>query len=240
MKNSEIESEFPDCITCDIKNHSVLQKATPETINKINSMKRFYGFQKGEYLFHTGDRASGFFFIRTGSVRNFKVSTSGKEQTFQILGPGDWVGFRDSMSGEIFNHSAICLEETSACFISRELADLLIQDDAKFQTEVFVQMAKEWRASEEQCVSLGTKQVHSKLAELLITLKTAAGDGNEIELKMTRDVLASIIGTTTETLVRALTDFKNRNIIQVEKNKLIFQDMKTLHTMSEMEQTPHL
>jgi CRP/FNR family transcriptional regulator len=96
-------------------------------------------------------------------------------------------------------------------------------------------MAKEWRESESQVVSLGTKQVHSKLAELLITLKDAAGGSDEIEIKMTREVLASIIGTTTETLVRALTDFKNRNIVHVEKHKVTFQDMAALYSLSEME-----
>lgn len=226
--------EHPNCQTCNIRTHGVLLNASPETMLKINEGKHFGKFSRGSHIFRAGDEAIGFYFIRSGLVRNYK-SNGGREQTFNVRGPSDWVGFRDTLIGDVYYHSSICLEDVEACFILRDIAEVLLREDPNFQTEVFRQMAKEWRESETQVVSLGTKQVHSKLAELLITLKIAAGDANEIELKMTREVLASIIGTTTETLVRALSDFKNRDIVHVEKNRVEFLDMKSLYSLSEMD-----
>ncbi|MCZ8237966.1 MAG: Crp/Fnr family transcriptional regulator [Leptospiraceae bacterium] len=234
MNGTDLDSENPNCETCNIRTKSILQNATPETIEKINNGKHFNKHSRGNHIFKSGDLASGFYFIKSGFVRNYR-STGGKEQTFNIRGPGDWIGFRDAISSDSFFHSCICLEDVETCFITKELTEILMKEDEKFQSEVLRQMAKEWRESESQVVSLGTKQVHSKLAELLITLKDAAGGSDEIEIKMTREVLASIIGTTTETLVRALTDFKNRNIVHVEKHKVTFQDMAALYSLSEME-----
>jgi CRP/FNR family transcriptional regulator len=235
MTSSKTQPKNPSCDICNIRNHSILNNATVETLHKINEEKRYGRYVKADFLFQAGEKANGFYFIRKGIVRVFKHSTTGKEQTFHIRGPGDWVGFRDSLAGDNYFHSSECLEDVEACFITKELTELLIRDDANFQAEVFRQMAKEWRESENQVVSLGTKQVHSKLAELLITLKKAAGDSNEVELKMTREILASIIGTKTETLVRALTDFKNRDIVQVDKSKIIINDLNALYSLSELE-----
>lgn len=234
MNGSDSISEDPNCETCNIRTKSILQNATPATIEKVNNGKHFDKHIRGSHIFKSGDHAAGFYFIKSGLVRNYR-SNGGKEQTFNIRGPGDWIGFRDAISGDSYFHSSICLEDVETCFITKELTQILMREDENFQSEVFRQMAKEWRESESQVVSLGTKQVHSKLAELLITLKNAAGETDEIEIKMTREVLASIIGTTTETLVRALTDFKNRDIVHVEKNKVSFHDMPALYSLSEMD-----
>jgi CRP/FNR family transcriptional regulator len=225
-------SAVPNCNLCDTKNHSILSQAARETMQKINSGKKYGTYHKGDFLFESGEPALGFFFIRSGLIRNYRQIAS-KEQTFGLKGPGDWVGFRDMILGENYHHSAVCVEEAEACFIQKELAELLIKEDANFQTDVFKQMAKEWIESENQVVSLGTKQVHSKLAELLITLRNASGNLDELELKVTREILASIIGTKTETLVRALTDLKNREIVHVDKNKITIQNLNALYHLAE-------
>ncbi|MCC5815765.1 MAG: Crp/Fnr family transcriptional regulator [Leptospira sp.] len=232
IKESKMES--PDCGLCPTRNHSILQSANSETLEKINNGKNFGIYAKNSLIFKTGDPATGFYFLKKGLVRSFKQS-AGKEQTFHIRGPGDWIGFRDALAGDVYFHSTECLEDVEACFIDKILAQHLIHDDVNFQTEVFRQMAKEWRESETQVVSLGTKQVHSKLAELLLTLKKGSGGSSELELKITREVLASIIGTKTETLVRALTDFKNRDIVRVDKNRIIINNTDALLTLSEIE-----
>lgn len=237
MKNKGTEFQVkqenvPNCNFCGIKHHGVLQTAEPETLEKINQGKNFHIYPKNSLIFSTGEKATGFYFIRKGLVRSFKLS-SNKEQTFNLKGPGDWIGFRDALAGDSYFHSAECMEDVEACFVSRTLAEVLIQEDVNFQTEVFRQMAKEWRESEQQIVSLGTKQVHGKLAELLLTLKKGSGDSPELELKITREILATIIGTKTETLVRAIADLKNRDIIQVEKNRIIIKDTQALEFLSE-------
>jgi CRP-like cAMP-binding protein len=225
---------IPDCFDCDYRNHNVLLCATHETITRINEEKGYQAFKKGEYLFHAGDSSSGFFFIKNGLVRTFTHLTSGKEQTFALKTSGDWVGFRDCISDSAFNHDAIAIEDTQACFITRDLVETLVQSDSNFQKEVFRQMAKEWRESEEQIVSLGTKQVHEKLAEILIVLDNAQGSRNQVELKITRDVLATFIGTKTETLVRALSDLKARDFISVDKNRIDILNREALYSLSKI------
>ncbi len=228
------ENQIPDCFDCDYRNHNVLICAAHETIDRINREKGYQEFKKGEYLYRSGDPSTGFFFIKTGSVRTFTHLPSGKEQTFSLRTAGDWIGFRDCISDNAFNHDSIAVEDTQACFITHDLIENLVQSDPSFQKEVFRQMAKEWRESEEQVLSLGTKQVHEKLAEILIVLDNAQGARNQVELKITRDVLASFIGTKTETLVRALSDLKARDFISVEKNRIDILNREALYSLSKI------
>lgn len=224
----------PDCFLCDYKNHNVLHCAAHETIERINAGKDFTIFPRGKQLVTAGVKAEGFFFIKSGLVRSYVQLASGKEQTLRLSGPGDWVGFRDCISDSISHHNVVAVEDTHACYITGALIDALVKDDSNFQKEVFRQMAKEWREMEEHVVSLGTKQVHEKLAEILIVLDNAQGRKNHVELKVTRDVLATFIGTKTETLVRALSDLKAREFISVDKNHIDILNREALYSLSKI------
>ncbi|MCU0823605.1 MAG: Crp/Fnr family transcriptional regulator [Leptospira sp.] len=224
----------PDCFVCDYKNHNVLHCAAHETIERINDSKDFAIFPRGKILFHSGNEAKGFFFIKSGLVRSFVQLSNGKEQTLRLNGPGDWIGFRDCISESVYHHSAVSVEDTHVCYLTGDLIAELVKDDINFQKEVFRQMGKEWRETEEHVVSLGTKQVHEKLAEILIVLDNAQGRRNHVELKVTRDVLATYIGTKTETLVRALSDLKARDFIAVEKNKIEIRNREALVSLSKI------
>ncbi len=226
--------ENPDCFSCDFKNHEVLHCANAETIEAINSTKAFQTFPKGSYLYRAGEEAPGFFFIKQGLVRSYREGSHGKQQTFHLRKSGDWIGFRESISGNPYFHHALAVENTEACFVEKAIIESLIQNDTQFQKDVFRQIAKEWKVSEEQIVSLGTKQVHEKLAEIILVLDDAQGSRNEIDLKVTRDVLASFIGTQTETLVRALSDLKARQFISVEKNRISILNREALCSLSHL------
>ncbi len=222
------------CANCLSKEHGVFKCVGEATLDEVSSDKSFLQFKKKDIIFKESEKMSGFYCIQSGLVRTFKTSGSGKEQTFQIAGKGKWLGFRDIISGEESNHSSVCLEDVEVCFIPKETITKLIKSDEKFQIEVMKYLAEEWKEMENHVHSMGTKQIHSRLAELLITFHGASGsDDTELNINVTREVMATCIGTTTETLIRALADFKDRNWIKIEKNKIELLNLKALYNLSE-------
>lgn len=222
------------CASCLSKEHGVFKCASSTGLDKISAEKSFINFKKKDIIFKEHERMNGFYCIQSGLVRTYKTSISGKEQTFQIAGRGKWLGFRDLITGEESNHSSVCLEDVEVCFIPKETITDLIKSDADFQIEVMKYLADEWKEMENHVHSMGTKQIHSRLAELLITFHGASGaTDNEVNINVTREVMATCIGTTTETLIRALADFKDRNWIRVEKNKIELINLKALYNISE-------
>ncbi len=222
------------CASCLSREHGVFKCVGSGTLDEISVDKSFFHYKKKDIIFKENERITGFYCIKSGLVRTYKTSGSGKEQTFQIASRGKWLGFRDIISGEESNHSSICLEDVEVCFIPKDTITKLIKSDEKFQIEVMKYLAEEWKEMENHVHSMGTKQIHSRLAELLITFHGAAGNSDpELNINVTREVMATCIGTTTETLIRALADFKDRNWIKIEKNKIELLNLKALYSLSE-------
>lgn len=190
-------------------------------------------FKKKDIIFHENEKVKGFYCIKNGLARIYKTTSNGKEKTFQIASRGKWLGFRDIISGGEYNHTAICLEDSEVCYISEETVTRLIKADYQFQIEIIRYLAEEWKGIENHVHSMGTKQVHSRLAELLILFHVASGNDEEVSINVTREVMASCIGTTKETIIRSLTDFKDRNWIRIEKNKIEIINKKALYTLAE-------
>ncbi len=184
---------------------------------------------KNTILFSEGDPATGFYIVEKGSLRSYRSSGIGKQQTFQIYTPGAWLGLRDTVSGETYLHHAIALEDSVVLFVEEAELNRLLICDSEFQKTIFRQVVKDSIEAENKIYSLGTRQVHAKLAEFLLqSRKFQTGD---VDLPFTREVMASIIGVTTETLVRALTDLKNRGWIDIDKRKAFIKDELALRKL---------
>lgn len=229
-----MEERTPTCGTCNHFGSTLFRCLEKTEINRLNNAKSFSSFKKGAFLFKYGEKADKFYCIQSGLVRSYRTSSSGREQTFLIHGVGDWVGCRDLLVSESYNHFAICMNEVEACLVDKDTL-FSILENSKFKLELLRQMAKSWKDSENQIFSLGTKQIHSKLAEFLIHINHTHGNSNEVTLSITREIIASIIGTTTESVIRALSDFKARDWIDIDKNRIIFKNLKALSSISEIE-----
>lgn len=230
-----MEKTAPVCGTCSNFDSTLFRCLGAQELSVINEQKKFSFFKKGTFLFKYGEKASKFYCIQSGLVRTYRTSSSGREQTFLIHGSGDWIGCRDILISETYNHSAICMNDVEACIIDKNILNQILEN-SNFKLELLKEMAKSWKDSENQIFSLGTKQIHSKLAEFLISINQNNGNQNEITLTITREIIASIIGTTTESVIRALSDFKARDWIDIDKNKIIFKNIKALSSISEIEE----
>lgn len=230
---SNLSSNHLKCLNCKSRQYSVFNNVDSETLNSLSKSKVLYTYSKKEVIFNKDDKVDGFYCIKDGLVRTLRNSKIGREQTFDLANAGKWVGFRDMITNESFTNTAISLEETEVCFISKESYENLLKDSYSFQREMTIYLANEWKKSEDKVYSLGLKQTHERLAELLLTFSSFSEKEDQIELKLTREVMASCIGTNTETLIRALSDFKDRNWIGIEKNKILILDKKSLTELSE-------
>ncbi|TGL58393.1 Crp/Fnr family transcriptional regulator [Leptospira sarikeiensis] len=182
---------------------------------------------KNEILFSQGEQANGFYIVESGSIRSYRSSGSGEKQhTFKIYHPGTWVGIRDAAIGGKFLHHAIALVESTVLFVEEEELRRLLHSDLEFQNSVFRRVTTEAVESENKIYSLGTRQVHAKLSEFLLQIFKSQGEDEE--LPFTREIMASMIGVTTETLVRALADFKSRGWVEIDKRKISIKNEEAL------------
>jgi len=209
------------CTTCTSRDSGVFCSLHEQALNKLDEEKNINIYKKGQNLFIEGNPPFGLFCIHNGKVKITKTGRSGKETIIRIASNGDLLGHRSLFSSCPYTASATITEEATICFISKKTILKLIEENPTFSLEILKRIGIQMGAAEERIASLSQKSIRERFAELLLTLKASYGkemDDGEIQInaKLTREEMASIIGAAPENLIRLVTEFKNNSLIRQE------------------------
>ncbi|MDH5597950.1 MAG: Crp/Fnr family transcriptional regulator [Cyclobacteriaceae bacterium] len=213
-----------DCAFCSTRSNSLFSSLDEESLQKLSCNKSCITYKKGQILFYEGTRPMGIFCINSGKIKIFKLSSHGKEQIMHIAKPGDFLGYRAILSEEFYSASSTVIEDAAVCFIPKEdFLDLLKTNPSFFQ-KVVKSVCHELGVMREKIADLAQKSVRERLAGSLLMLKETYGvDGDDstlIDLTLSREDLANIVGTATETVIRLLSEFKKEGLISLEGKKI--------------------
>jgi CRP/FNR family transcriptional regulator, polysaccharide utilization system transcription regulator len=192
-----------DCANCKKRFTSVFCKVENDTMEQINEEKICTPYKKGQIIFHEGSRPLGIYCVNRGKIKLVKLGEDGKEQILRLIKPGDLMGYRALLSGDKYSASAVVLEEAGICFIPKELFMGVLQKDGVLSMEIMKLLSDDLRKAEVSITHFAQKPVRERLAEALLFIKETYGfeaDGKTIDLKISREDLANLVGTATETL----------------------------------------
>lgn len=219
-----------NCHECEVACKGEFIKQLNGDLDKISSSLRSFQMRKNQILMSVGQPLGGWYCLKRGRIRMYRVSRNGKEQTYRIINPGEWVGYREMLEASESMFNVVTLQESEVCFIPKSLWPG-IMGNSDFVLALISSLSSELRKSEDVVFALGTKKLHSRLAELLLNL--SEDEGKET-LSLTREVMSTMLGSTTESIVRALTDFKDRKWIEVEKNRIKLSNISALREMAQL------
>lgn len=197
----------------------------------INTQKVCTPYKKGEYIFKEGTRPYGVFCVNIGKIKLSKLGDDGKEQIIRLVKLGDPLGYRALLSGDLYNSSAIALEDSGVCFIPKELFLGILQKDSSLSLEMMKLLSDDLRKAELQITHLAQKPVRERVAEALLFIKETYGlekDDQTIAVQITREDLANIVGTATETAIRLLSEMNRDKIINLEGKRIKILNMQKL------------
>jgi CRP/FNR family transcriptional regulator, polysaccharide utilization system transcription regulator len=211
------------CQVCEARLTSVLGKAKKEYIEEINIQKICNVYKKGQTIFHEGAHPFGVYCVNAGKVKLSHLGDDGKEQIIRLLKGGDITGYRALLSGDRYAASAIALEDTHICFIPKELFINILKNDAGLAFEVMKLLSDELHRAELQLTHLAQKPVRERLAETLLFIKETYGyesDGETLNIRFSREEIANLVGTATESTIRLLSEFKRDGIVELDGKKI--------------------
>jgi CRP/FNR family transcriptional regulator len=125
----------------------------------------------------------------------------------------------------------VALEDSGVCFIPKELFMGILKKDGVLSMEIMKLLSDDLRKAELSITHLAQKSVRERLAEALLFIKETYGfeeDNQTINLKLSREELANLIGTATETVIRLLSEFKADKVISLEGKKIKILDLPEL------------
>jgi len=161
-------------------------------------------FQKGETIFSEEDEGTGFYVIISGRVKIFKLSAEGKEQILHIFGPGEPIGEVAVFAGKRFPAYAQALEETRAFFFPRTAFVDLIKKEPSLALNMLAVLSHRLRRFSALIENLSLKEVPGRLAAYLLFLSEGKKEKEDLTLDISKNQLASLLGTIPETLSRIL------------------------------------
>lgn len=228
------------CEDCDGQDKSIFCKLSHADLTNISDQKIMNTYKKGQTLFHEGNPPFGLFCINQGKIKLTKMSSDGKDSIVRIVAAGDVLGHRSLFSNGPCRATATALEDCSVCFIDKKYIQELLVNKPQVALEVIAHLSKEMGAVEERISQFYTKNVRERLAYLLLEFKDKFGieedDMIRLDIKLTREEMASVVGVATETLIRFMSEFKEEGAI-LQKGKTIFiNDLSILQDLGNIQE----
>ncbi|HOD10301.1 MAG TPA: Crp/Fnr family transcriptional regulator [Flavobacterium sp.] len=211
------------CEQCIVRQFSSLKALNKEELLKMANCKTSYTIKKGEPIFEEGETLKGVFCVKDGVGKLSKLSSNGKDQIVKLVKLGELLGQRSMISEEAANLSAIALNDMEVCFIPRKEILGFFDKNNEFSMNVMKTICGDLKEAEDHMVSMAQKSVKSRLAETLIYLEDTFGknDDGSLYLQLSREEIAGLIGTATESCIRLLSDFKKLGYIDLVGKKII-------------------
>ncbi|MDI6615519.1 MAG: Crp/Fnr family transcriptional regulator [Syntrophaceae bacterium] len=201
-----------------------------EEIEKIALEKRY---DRGEVIFFDGDDGNGFYLVGEGSVSVYKLSPEGKEQILHILGAGESIGAVPVFSGQSFPANARALSKSRLLFFPREQFIDLIANRPSLTLNLLALLAARLREFTIQVENLSLKEIPARLASYMLYLSKEQGNGDVIQLNISKLQLAGLLGTGPESLSRALASMKSRGLVEEEGGAIRLLDRAALEELAE-------
>lgn len=190
-------------------------------------------YKKKQIIYSEGNHPTKLYFIEKGKVKTFKTNADGKEFTVGLHKEGDFLGYVAMLEGTVYKETAEAIDETEIAIIPIEEFSGLIESNKEVMQKFIRLLAKDVAEKEEQLLGLAYNSLRKRVADALMTLqhkyrKTA---GEKFSIQISREDLANIAGTATESLIRTLSDFKSEKLIEIQAGSIIILNEKKLSDM---------
>ena len=223
------------CEQCIVREFSSLKTLTKEELLTLSDCKTSHIIKKGDAIFEEGENVNGIYCIKEGVCKLTKLSANGKDHIVKLVTRGELLGQRSMISDEPVNLSAIALEDMQVCFIPKTEVMGYFDKNNQFSLSVMKSICGDLKDADDHLVNLAQKTVKERLAETLLYLHDTFGKKEDSSLKvvLSRDELASMIGTATESCIRLLSDFNKLGLIELNGKKIVLKDINALKKLAD-------
>ncbi|MFA7686370.1 MAG: Crp/Fnr family transcriptional regulator [Moheibacter sp.] len=218
--------ENVDNICTLFENPEILKHFSKEELAELSHEKKIISYKKGENIIEEGATPKGIYYIDKGTAKMFKLGFNGKEQILRFTKGGDIIGYRSILSRQPYGASATAMEDTEICFIPEKFFLKVLEHHPKLAFDILRRISEDLGESAQTITFLAQKTVRERLAEVLLLLEKKLGPDKDgfINISLTREEMANLIGTATESAIRLISEFKTDHLIEVEGRKIKILD----------------
>ncbi|MBD2666289.1 transcriptional regulator, Crp/Fnr family [Richelia sinica FACHB-800] len=198
----------------------IFQNILDEQLQAVANIAIPQTYKKGENLFWEGEAATGFFIVKSGRIKVFKVANTGKEQILHIFGTDEYFAEVPAFDGGNFPASAAAMENAEVIFIPRTAFFMVLQQHPTLGIAMLGTFARHLRQLTHLVDTLSFQEVPERLVNYLLKLSQRYGNADIVELDLPKGQLAALLGTVPETLSRAFYKLSQEGKIEITGTKI--------------------
>lgn len=221
------------CHTCTSRGSSEWCGLDGAELNLLDQAKVCTTYQPGQQIFHQGHPCLGLYCIEAGTVALRKTDEHGHMVVTRLAHPGDTLGYRSFFAGGPYAASAEALTATRVCFVDRTALRDLLTRNPELAYAFLKHLARDLEAAETGQLHAASRSVRARVAHLLLMLRERFGEVDAdgaltIQLPMSRQDMAAMLGTRPETVARTLRSLEEAGVAQFEGRTVVVPDLDLL------------
>tara|TARA_R100000935_G_scaffold50501_1_gene76442 strand:+ start:3719 stop:4765 length:1047 start_codon:yes stop_codon:yes gene_type:complete len=239
------EDELISAIESRLAKAEILAKAIAPTFTEkeddlrdLNELKNFFDdngvistYKKGEVIYEERSRSNTIFLILKGVVKSHKLDESGKELITALYKEDEFVGFTSFEDNVPYEETATAVEESELAGISKSSLKDILGKNQKVSLALVNVLSDTVSEIKEQLLQMAYSSVRKKTAQTIIQFSKILNKKPEEAIKISRADLASVAGIATESLIRTLSEFKKKNLIEIDGRNITIRNLKALEMM---------
>lgn len=192
--------------------------------------------RKKETIFSEGEPPEWFFLVLSGKVKITKLSHDGKEIILEVISPTDIFGGVAVIKGFPYPANAVAMEDSEVLKISRKNLMRLVDRFPNLMFCIAMQLGDRMKSSYDSLKNIALERVESRIAALLLKLAGKVGretaGGTLIDMRLTKQDVADMVGTTVETSIRTFSKFKKQGLVTESDGRFVMKDKEGLAALS--------
>jgi CRP/FNR family cyclic AMP-dependent transcriptional regulator len=222
-------------LTPDLAGLSELMTAVSnkKTLEELTNESNTNTFKKKQVIYKEGAHPHYLYYVLKGKVKTYKTHEDGKDLVMDLYSEGDFFGYVTLLEGGTYKETAETIEETELAFIPKKDFEELINSNPAIANKFIGLLAKNLLEKEKQLLGIAYNTLRKKVAEAVLSMlkKYHINKKEPYVIDISRDDLATIAGTATESLIRTLSDFRDERLIEIKSGKVIITDGKKLENL---------
>jgi CRP-like cAMP-binding protein/AmiR/NasT family two-component response regulator len=207
--------------------HAFLDEAKgKEALSKLSHDRKTRVYKRKEHVCYEGEFPNYLYFVVKGKAKGWRMNEDGKELITDLYNQGDFLGYLPLLTNSAYSESISALETLELAMIPKEDFLQLVSRDRDVAYRFIKLLARNVHEKEEKLLSLAYSSVRARVAEALLQLRNRyqeKGSG-PFSMSISRDDLAGMVGTATESLIRTLSEFKAEHLLEVSGREITVLD----------------
>ncbi|RYF87526.1 MAG: response regulator [Chitinophagaceae bacterium] len=194
--------------------------------------RHFDVYRKKQRIYNEGNHPVRLYYVQKGKVKVYKMNDDGKELIICVANEGDFFGYTAMFENSVYKENAEALEDAEVVGLPRNEFEELIHANPEVTKKFVRLLASDVTDKEEQLIRIAYNSLRKKVSDALLSIhKKYKRSSEPVVINLSRENMAAIAGTATESLIRTLTDFRAEKLIDITDGKITILNPDKLHKM---------